>query len=218
MRMKNTYFQIKDKCRKGLLPYLEKAFSNIQVKENPEILDIGCGTGVPTLWIVENYGGRVSADDIDREALDWLENKIFNNNLGTRITTLNKSFFDLEFMSDSFDIILSEGLLNVVGFEQGFQKVIGMLKNNGYFIIHDEYKDHEKKCDFIRKYRCKLVETIYLDEKIWWNDYYKELELEINASGNPQVRDLFQSELKEINCYKSNPSSFKSIYYVVKKP
>jgi predicted TPR repeat methyltransferase len=43
--------QIKDRCRRGLLKYTRKAFLSIPPVDNAEILDIGCGTGVPTLEI-----------------------------------------------------------------------------------------------------------------------------------------------------------------------
>ncbi len=48
-RFDAEYFKIKDNCRKGLLKYLKKAISIIPTIKNPEILDAGCGSGVPTL-------------------------------------------------------------------------------------------------------------------------------------------------------------------------
>jgi cyclopropane fatty-acyl-phospholipid synthase-like methyltransferase len=54
--MDNEYYKIKDKSRKGLLKYMVKAFSLIPLSHSPKILDIGCGTGVPTIWVAENYG------------------------------------------------------------------------------------------------------------------------------------------------------------------
>jgi cyclopropane fatty-acyl-phospholipid synthase-like methyltransferase len=215
--MAREYYQIRDNCRKGLLKYMEKAFSIVPKTEKPKILDIGCGTGVPTLWLAENYDGIIIAIDTDKNALDWLQDKIVNNSFENKIKTGHISFFDLKPDPDYFDIILAEGFLNIVGFEQGFSRIIGMLKNNGYFIIHDEYKDHEEKSDFISKNSCKLIDTLFLDENVWWNDYYKQLETELNSVRIRQTRDLFKSELKEIEFYKLNPTAFRSIYYVVRK-
>lgn len=215
--MTNEYFQIKDNCRKGLLKYLEEVFSLIPKTERPKILDIGCGTGVPTLWLAENQNGIITAVDTDKNSLEWLQEKILNKNLSSQVTILNISFFDLKSSPDYFDIILAEGSLNVIGFEQGFSRAIGMLRNDGYFIIHDEYRDREKKYDFISKNHCKLIDTLFLDEDVWWNDYYRQLETEINAIKIRQTRDLFMSDLKEIELYKSDPAPFKSIYYIVQK-
>src|SRR4030042_1944466 len=106
------YFQIKDNSRKGLIIHLEKVFSIIPEIENPKILDIGCGTGVPTLWIADKYSGTITAIDTDKNSLDWLQNKISDKNLVDKVTTLNTSFFNFIADPDYFDIIIAEGFLN----------------------------------------------------------------------------------------------------------
>jgi cyclopropane fatty-acyl-phospholipid synthase-like methyltransferase len=215
--MIKEYFQIKDNCRKGLIKHLEKAFSIIPQIENPKILDIGCGTGVPTLWIADKYSGTITAIDTDKSSLDWLQNKINDENLVDKVTTFNTSFFDFKSNPEYFDIIIAEGFLNIVGFERGFLKVIKILKRNRHFIIHDEFKDHEKKFDFIQDNGCKIIDILYLDENVWWNDYYRQLESEISAIDSDQTKVLFTSDLKEIENYKMDSSSFRSIYYIIEK-
>jgi len=196
---------------------MAEALSLLPKNSNPEVLDIGCGTGVPTIWFTENYGGLVTAIDAEKSALDWLNEKVIDKKLENKITTINISFFDLKEELFYFDIILAEGFLNIIGFEPGFVRLVEMLKRGGYFVIHDEYKDHEKKCDFIRKNHCDLVGTVFLDESVWWNDYYKQLEEGIESLDVIQMKDLFKAELNEIELYKKDPSSFRSIYYVVRR-
>ncbi len=215
--MLKEYYQIKDKCRAGLLKYLAEAVSLLHEANNPRILDIGCGTGIPTIWLAEKYGGTITAIDTDKDALNWLQKKIINKGLENHITVINISFNALKEDRRFFDIILAEGFLNVIGFEKGFVKLAEMLKEGGYFVIHDEYKDHEKKCDYIGKNHCDLVGTVYLGENVWWNNYYKQLEAEINSRRSIQIKDLFKSELNEIEYYNKDPSSYRSIYYIVKK-
>jgi cyclopropane fatty-acyl-phospholipid synthase-like methyltransferase len=215
--MLKKYYQIKDNCRAGLLKYLAEAVSLLPEINKPKVLDIGCGTGVPTLWLAENYGGIITAIDTDEDALDWLKEKIIKKKLDNQITVKSISFYDLKQKSCFFDIVLAEGFLNVIGFEVGFVKLAEMLKGGGYFVIHDEYKDHEKKCDFLRKNNCNLLGTVFLDENVWWNDYYKQLDAEINSRGIRQIKDLFKSELKEIKLYKLDPFPFRSLYYIIRK-
>jgi cyclopropane fatty-acyl-phospholipid synthase-like methyltransferase len=215
--MNEKYFEIKDTCRNGLIRHLEKVFSALPEIDNPKILDIGCGTGVPTLWIAKNYSGTITAIDTDKDSIEYLKKKINDNNLQDKITALKTSFFDFVSDPDRFDIILAEGFLNVVGFEVAFPKVGDNLKRKGYFVIHDEFKDHEKKLEFIHDNNCKLVYTLFLDENVWWNDYYKQLEFAINTMNREQIRNLFDSDLKEIELYKQDSSAFRSIYYLVEK-
>jgi ubiquinone/menaquinone biosynthesis C-methylase UbiE len=211
----NTYFNLKDTCRKGLLPYLESAISYIPDISNSEILDIGCGTGVPTLWMAAQFKGSVTAIDIQQEPLQFLEEKVKAGQLQSRVKTICSSFPDYPFQPESFDIILAEGYLNIVGFEAGFNSIISKLKKGGYFIIHDEFKDHEKKCAFISANACRIAGTLFLDNNVWWDSYYSRLEMEINKITDDDIRKLFLSDLKEIELYKTTPELFQSIYYIV---
>jgi cyclopropane fatty-acyl-phospholipid synthase-like methyltransferase len=217
MKNKYEYFNIRDRCRMRLVKYLEQVLNNLPEFNNPKILDIGCGSGVPTLWLAEKYTGTITAIDTDKHLLDFLEHKIQRNNTSSRIETKNVSFFDLETDPEYYDLILAEGFLNVVGFEMGFKRVIATIKKNGYFIIHDEFKDKDEKNALILKNNCQIVSSLLLDETIWWRDFYGQLEIEINKPENAHLKSLFINEINEIDQYKKDPSLFKSIYYVVLK-
>lgn len=73
--MNKEYFEIKDNCRKELLKYLTKAISIIPIIENPRILDVGCGSGVPTLMIAEKFNGTITAIDTDTKSIDIFREK-----------------------------------------------------------------------------------------------------------------------------------------------
>jgi len=213
----NDYYLIKDKCREGLTRHLENACSRIPKTDSEQMLDLGCGTGVPTLWLADHFSGTITAIDTDRKALGFLQQKIDVKHLQHRVKTHHISFFDFTFEPDYFDLILAEGFLNAVGFETGFKRVVGILKKGGYFMIHDEYRDHERKSAFIEKNNCQITNTFYLDESVWWNDYYRQLESEINDPKNAGIRALFENDLKEIESYRADPSLFRSMYYILKK-
>ncbi|MDD1764348.1 MAG: class I SAM-dependent methyltransferase [Methanobacteriaceae archaeon] len=66
----------KDHFRRKLLNYTRKAFFKLPDIENPKILDLGCGTGVPTLELARISKGQITALDNDQESLDQLNQKI----------------------------------------------------------------------------------------------------------------------------------------------
>ncbi len=215
--MKKAYFEIKDRCRKGLLKYLEKAISIIPKIEHPEILDMGCGTGVPTLFLLEKFNANITAIDFDAKSLNRLEEKAKELNLCKNVSILNSSFFEMNVEKNSFDLIIAEGFLNVVGFEKGFLKMLKLLKGNGFFIIHDEFKNQHSKTECIEHNNCRIVNSFRLNEQVWWNDYYQCLEKEIKSNRDKDILKLFESDLREINLFKKNPSRFNSIYLVIQK-
>ncbi|MCU0822560.1 MAG: class I SAM-dependent methyltransferase [Spirochaetes bacterium] len=207
-------YEIIDSCRKNLTKYTLKAFTSIPEIDRPLILDAGCGTGEPTLALMENCNGYFYAVDVDKPSLDRLKNKIEALNYSDRIKIINASIFDLKNFNKKFDIVLAEGLLNVAGFERGLSFLINLVKINGYLIIHDEFNnDSDKKLSF-RKNNLMLLESYTLDENIWWNEYYSCLQNKINVINDDAI---FKNEIKEINDIKSAPEKFRSIYYILKK-
>lgn len=215
--MNKEYFEIKDNCRKGLLKYLTRAISIIPAIESPLILDVGCGSGVPTLALAEKYNGLITAFDVDAKSINRLEEKVKELNLSDRFTIHNCSLFDMEFEENQFDIILAEGLLNVVGFEKGFSKIIKLLKWNRHIIIHDEFRNYTKKAEFIENNDCKILDSFKLDEHVWWNDYFKCLENEISSYKKKDFLEISKTDLYEIEMFKQDPSPFNSVYYVIEK-
>jgi len=213
----NEYYKIKDICRQGLLKFLEQACIKLPRFYNYNILDIGCGSGVPTFWLSENFSGNITALDADYVTIDYLQNKINERNLQSRIKTICSTFEEFNSEANPYDIILAEGFLNVVGFETGFLKIKEILVNKGILIIHDEYKDHDNKLEFIHENNFTIIDTLLLNEKIWWNNYYKQLEREINSITDFNIKKLFNRDIEEINLYKTNPALFQSIYYIVMK-
>lgn len=211
------YFKIKDNCRKGLLKYLEKAISIIQIIDAPRILDVGCGSGVPTLMIAEKYNGKVTAVDTDTKSINIFREKVKELNLSNKVSISNISLFEIKNKNKYYDLILAEGLLNVVGFEKGLLRITKLLKTKGFIIIHDEFNNHEKKIDFIKNNGCKILYTFVLDEKIWWEDYFKCLENEISYISEIELLNLFNTDLQEIKAFKNNPSNYSSAYYIIEK-
>ena len=211
------YFEIKDKCRKGLLKYLTKAISIIPIIENPRILDVGCGSGVPTLMIAEKFNGKITAVDTDTKSIDIFREKVENLNLANRVFLTVNSLFDIKVKNNQYDLILAEGLLNVIGFQKGFLRIVKLLKRKGFIIIHDEFQNQNEKIEFIKNNDCKILDSFMLDEQIWWNDYFKCLEKELSSNSNQELLKLFKSDIEEIKLFKKNPSQYSSVYYIIEK-
>jgi ubiquinone/menaquinone biosynthesis C-methylase UbiE len=148
--MNSIRFKIKDECRQNLCKYLSQAISVLPPFEKPTILDMGCGTGVPTLTLAKYYNGVILAIDTDKEALDCIISKLTTQVVSSNIIVECRSANEIEFPLQNFDIVLAEGLLNIIGFENGLRLVSRYLKQNGFFIIHDEYKNHSAKLEVIK--------------------------------------------------------------------
>jgi ubiquinone/menaquinone biosynthesis C-methylase UbiE len=110
---------LKDQIRSRLLKYTEKAFLMMPEMDKPKILDIGCGSGIPTLELARLGQGEVIGIDIDQTVLDKFIGKIAAAGINKRVKVFKCSLFDISFTEESFDVIWAEGAIHTIGFERG---------------------------------------------------------------------------------------------------
>ncbi len=191
-------------------------------RDNPKILDIGCGTGIPTIELAKISGGDIVAIDIDQDALDVLSKRVEDLGLTDRIKVLNRSLLDIRFSIERFDIIWAEGVIQFIGFEKALQKWYELLKINGNLVIHDDLGGMENKLKSIPKCGFELIKYIKLPDDAWGVDYFEPLEkrikeLSIKYGNNSTFLEEIKSYQSEINQYKANPELFRSIFYILKE-
>ncbi|MHA1256087.1 MAG: class I SAM-dependent methyltransferase [Promethearchaeota archaeon] len=204
------------------MKYTREAYSMLPKRDNPKILDIGCGTGIPTIELAKISGGDIVAIDIDQNALDVLSKRVEDLGLKDRIKVLNRSLLDIRFSIERFDIIWAEGVIQFIGFEKALQKWYELLKINGNLVIHDDLGGMEKKLKSIPKCGFELIKYIKLPDDAWGVDYFEPLEKRINElsikyGNNSTFLEEIKSYQNEIDNYKANPELFRSIFYILKE-
>lgn len=218
----NFYRIEKDHIRENLSKYIRKAYRLLPNCKSPHILDVGCGSGVPTIELAKISDGHVIGLDIDVTSLNLLQRKIKEMGLNNRISVIKNSILNMDFPEESFDIIWSEGSIFVIGFENGIKNWHRFLKENGFLVIHDEKKDKTKKLKSIAKYGYELFAQFELTNDLWWLEYFTPLEQLIQKFRykHPNDSELGQELDKdqiEIDKCKQNPILASSFYVIMQK-
>lgn len=207
--------------RSALLPYTREAFASIPEMKKPRILDIGCGSGIPTIELAKLSDGEIIGVDIDQESLDELAENASTSGLSHRVTAQRCSLFSLDFPDQAFDIIWAEGVIGIIGFARGLREWRRLLKPNGFMVIHDDLSKHKEKLRLIPQCGYTLVNHFPLPDDAWWKGYYKPLEERISAlaahGDDPELVEAIKKYQDEINAYKEDPDAFRSIFYIVQK-
>ena len=221
--MENTDFQTaKDRVRERLNKFTTKAFQMVPKMDKPQILDVGCGSGVPTMKLAELSNGHITALDIDQDAIDSLNRKIREAGLSGRVEAVRRSMFDIDFQRESFDIIWAEGSIDIVGFERGLREWGQLLKPKGCLVVHDEKDGLSKKLDEIPACGYELLGYFNLDEQTWKKEYFFPLQRLINETrskyaGDPDALAMLDKEQQEIDVFKTNPASCCSVFFIMRK-
>ena len=212
-KMTTLQYIIRDKCREQLTKYTKQAFSYIPIMEKQYILDVGCGTGVSTLSLAETINAFFHCVDPDETSIERFKTKLQKTTFSKRFKVEKASIYDKAIFTNDYDVILAEGLLNIIGFKKGLNVLKSFVKNGGYIIIHDESKDDPTKRKLLTEAGLRIITTIELSKDVWWNDYYSYLEKQILKL--PE-KDEMKEEMAEIGEYKKRPEAFSSRIYVLK--
>lgn len=115
-------------------------FSLGLIEQGESILDIGCGAGVDTIVAALMVGpkGRVVGIDLTPEMLERARENLRKASL-ENVSFRKGSAEDLSFPESSFDVVISNGVFNLVPDKmRALKEVCRVLKPNGRFMIADQ--------------------------------------------------------------------------------
>lgn len=227
----------------GRLEYTRRAFGMLPEMKRPDILDIGCGRGEPTLELARLSDGTVTGIDINQVSLDELDRKARELDSSDRVRTMNMSLRDIDFPDGSFDIIWAEGSIFVIGFEKGLREWRRLIRPKGFLVVHemcwlrpdppDEIRIHWERMypeictveeDVAAVPGCgyHLVGHFPLPDDAWWHLYYKPLEERIRAfrrehRDDPRSLAVLDKQQGEVDLYRKHGKWYGSAFFVMQK-
>lgn len=143
---KNFYDQIADVHNlsfkvNGYRQSLEKYFigKNLNLPEHFRVLDVGCGTG---MMISALYGSglrplQTIALDLSNKSLNVARKEFIDDKkvVHNTIRYVQGNLLALPFENNSFDLILTCGVLEYVPLDEGFAEISRVLKPEGFVVF-----------------------------------------------------------------------------------
>ncbi|MBN1358129.1 class I SAM-dependent methyltransferase [Candidatus Bathyarchaeota archaeon] len=211
-----------EQVRAGFLKYTREAFLKLPCLENPRILDIGCGSGVPTIELAKLSGGEVTGIDIDQSCIDEFNRKLKEENLANRVEALKLSLYEMKFPDETFDVVWSEGVVGNIGFETSLKEWRRLLKHNGYLVIHYQVNRVADVLPRLPQLGYSLADTVLLPEDAWWTEFYEPIEEKMETllhkyRDNADALKLLEQYKNERDMVKRNSSNFICAFYIMKK-
>ena len=210
-----------EKMREVFIKYTRKAFEMLPKMENPSILDIGCGSGTPTIELASLSDGEITGIDIDQAALDRFKLKIEKEGLSSRIKILNRSVYNTNFSAESFKLIWDEGVLHILNIKKSLVECNRVLTPNGFLVIGEGIKWINNNLEVFPKCGFHLINKFLLPEEFWWREYYLPMEKKIKELRSkfkkPKELEKLKPYENEINMVKKNPKEFDGAFYIFQK-
>jgi len=221
-----------------------KAFSMLNnLPDLPEILDIGCGSGMQTIELARICPDcRITAVDIHQPFLDDLAVRAAAAGVSDRITTVQASMDDLPFEDAAFDVLWAEGSIFIVGFAEGLRMWKRLLRPGGYLCLTESvwFTDRpspeavafwndcypaitsvDKNREIAENAGYEVVTTFPLPGSVWW-DYYTPMserlpDLKKMAAGNPDAESFVAFSEMEMEIYREHGNEYGYEFFILKK-
>ena len=194
--------------RAAFLEYTREAYLSIPPIEEPRILDVGCGTGQPTLELARLSGGEIVAVDPDEKALGTLRLRIEEHGLSERVHAICTSIFDTEFEPESFDIIWEEGVFHLLEADRVLDKCARLLKAGGFLVMFETIDWIEATRERFGTHGFEHFRHIPLPSRCWWTSYYAPLEERVGRLRgeylDPKDREVLGRFEREIESVKAD--------------
>lgn len=170
-----------DGLRAGFLQYTRQAYALVPGRDRTRILDIGCGTGLPTIELARLGPGRVVGIDTDARALEKLRQRLQEAGAGLRVEAVKASLYDTAFAGEGFDLLWEEGVLHLLDPARSVPACHALLAPGGFLVMHETVSWFEGVWERLRGCGFALVDTLRLPPDAWWTDYYAPLASRIRA-------------------------------------
>lgn len=210
-----------DRLRERFIKYTRLAFQLLPRIENPHILDIGCGSGIPTIVLAKLSEGKITGIDTDQRLLDRFKKRIEEEGLSNQVVTKKCSLFDIDFPNETFDIVWAEGSIWIIGFKKGLEEWRRLLKPKGFLVVHDSVKTVLNELDILSSLGYDLINHFELPEDAWLKEYAIPLERLIKEQ-KKKTKDIvtlkkLERYQTEVNTIKKNPKDHFSAFYILQK-
>lgn len=209
----------------------------------PEILDVGCGTGAQTLVLAANTDGHIVATDLHPTFLEQLEKAIVREGLEDRIEIRQADMNDLPFEPESFDLMWSEGAIFVIGFDKGLSAWRPLVKPGGYLVVseaawfrpnppaevYEFWQEHypairsiEENLEAARECGWLPVGNFHLPEEGWAEEYHGPLgerliEFREATAGDPVAQAVVDMTELEMSIYSRFADYYGYEFFVFRR-
>ena len=114
-----------------------------QIGKDSKVLMVGCRTGFTACYLAKKFGCTVMGVDIAEVSINKAKERAEKENLGDKVEFCIGDAYDLQFKSNTFDVVMTEFVSQFLDKDIAFREFVRVLKPGGYVGINELYKDED---------------------------------------------------------------------------
>lgn len=209
---------------------------------SPRVLDLGCGSGEQTFHLASLTKGTIVAVDSHAPLIERLRAKVKKLGLSDRVEARVGDMSELDLLSDSFDLVWSEGALYNMGLTSALPMCADLIRPGGYLAfteavwrttnappdVREAFADYatmgrvEDVLPIIQESGLSLVDNFDLPDDAWWDDFYSPMErqiekLRVKYAGDAEALAALDEVAKEPAMHRHSGDHYGYTFFVVRR-
>lgn len=118
----------------------QELLSLCHIENAQEVLNVGCGIGVGSVFIAKRYGCHVVGIDISERMIEWSRRRAREEKVEARVEFYTADVLDLPFAANRFDVVFTESVLIFVEDKaRAIRECVRVTRPNGYVGLNEGF-------------------------------------------------------------------------------
>jgi cyclopropane fatty-acyl-phospholipid synthase-like methyltransferase len=135
------------------------------------VLEIGCGNGTTAVTMVEKFGVRATAVDIDPLMLERARATVDRHGLQERITLAQGDIRDLDFPDNSFDRVVIEAVTMFVDHQTAAAEAVRVCRPGGMVLDHEFVWRRQPTARIRHAFQVEVCPMVFETAEMWEGVY-----------------------------------------------
>ncbi|GAA4080797.1 class I SAM-dependent methyltransferase [Amphibacillus indicireducens] len=217
----------KTRLRPGGVEATDWLFNHVPFNKNQQILEVACNQCTNAIELVKKTGCSITAVDLDKQVVEIARKRVEAGNLTDQITVERASALNLPYPDQSFDIVINEAMLTMLGDKQKVKAIseyYRVLKPGGVLLTHDVKLADGNMVEVVKDLQKAIHVQATPHDEAGWREIFKTAGFEnLKIATGPMslmnplgmIRDEGLGRTIKIFCRamkKENRVYFKSMY------
>ncbi len=141
------------------------------IEDAREVLNVGCGIGVGSVYIAKRHDCRVVGVDVLEKMIEWSRLRAQEGKVEDKVEFRVANVLDLPFDADRFDVVFCESVLAFVEDKpRAIQECVRVTRPGGYVGLNETYWIEEPSPEMVAQVRASVgtaIPTAAVWQSLW---------------------------------------------------